>query len=220
MEVVNIIKEYPFLAIILVAIVIAIFNHKSGLKINRVKDQKSAIIKLIEEIQMSTFTITFGDYEVLETGAAVGGGDGYGNLTIFKLRNYNLNIDNSNYENTPVYFELGSNRILDFKKYTLDSTMPKKIKRILRKFHNGTFTLFNNNEVHGKFDYVSIDSGRIVEMPPFFAIKNDTKFKLGNAIAYQSYLSFSYCCAELEKAIIEWSKKNKAGLTIENDFDI
>lgn len=211
-------KDYYFL-FILGGIVTSIVLYRKTVKGKRIDDEKKALMDLIKEIHSSKFNIQYGTYEILENGGGSGGSSGIANLTIFKMQKYNSEVDNSDYEDAPVFFEKGSNYILDFEKHIQNPTMPRRIKKILKKFNNHHFTLFNHHQQSvGEFDYVMIDNGKFTDMA-FLKLANDTRFKLGNAIAYQSYLSFITCCTELENKIINWSRVNNAGMDIENDFD-
>ncbi len=218
-EVIDFFKEYPFIATIALtslSILTAIIIFKKTGNRTTVADQKNAIIPLIIDIQNSPLNIEFGDWEP----HAVGGGGGSGimhKLTLFEIGDL-LNEDPlySNYDPEPVYFAKGSNQIIDLKKHINNPSIPIKITNTLAEFYNKEFDKVYYNEIESRIDYVKIETGNFKENT-FNREAEDADFKIGDGVAFKSYLSFKTCCQNLEKSIIQWKNKNNVELQIRKD---
>lgn len=212
----DLLKEHYYVIVIIAPLVYFILNIRISSRREKIKDEKVIITNLISDIQRSAFNISFGRYEPNEDGSGTGSSTSH-HINLFQINSLNKRFNYKEFEDCPVFFSKGSNIIFEFEKYLNNPTLPKRISNKILNFNSFHFDGRNFSQIKNNLDYVMIDSG-IFEPTDFYRLDNDTHFKLGNAIAFQSYLSFKLCCANLETEIRKWSNNNSANLVFGDDF--
>ena len=218
-EIIDFFREYSSIiipAFTFMSIVTAIIIFKKAWKRTNIVDQKSSIISIINDIQSCPVNIEFGYWRPHETGGGGGSGNMY-KLTLFEIGDL-LEKDPiySDYDSEQVFFAKGTNQIIELKKHINNPLTPKNISNALNKFYNSHFDKVNYKDIKSELKYVKIETGNFKENM-FNKKSEDSDFKLGNGLAYKSYLSFKTCCNDLEKAITSWKERNNVPIQIRKD---
>lgn len=181
------------------------------------KKQIEVVADLIKRLHNSYFGMLFSTF------SGNGSSGGFYHLTIFDaleaVKDQTI-IKKELFEDNPIYFHKGSNQLFDIKEFIDNPYTPVEIANALVKFYSYRYNSLNI-ETHGeRLSYVIIESAFFEEVGFLCNIREEHRYIKGNAIAFNSWLSFVECSKELRKSIENWFERYnmKSELNIRTDF--